>query len=385
VNMTEQENFTSYINNKLTNLKPENQKELPLTEISIAPIVELTMKDNSLDTATKGSEIKSQNFMECNEYDEEKSVGGSIDHELKKIAKKNKPEDCPHCTLKCKNLAKHIEKAHTVKEMKSKNTTSYQCELCGYATNRTTNYNMHYKMVHLKSRTVCELCGKEYSNINQHMRVVHKTLKSGMTVKHKCGQCGQEYYDIQQHMRRAHRHLVQPRDCTCHICGEKFTKYANMKRHQQRVHQGIKITCDICQKQVSNIDKHKKVHINKEKSLGKDLVRVINCPDLLLYSSQTNNDESTNKARVKTSLYSASSENLNSMRHFEIAEGDYIVTDSLDMDRRSENSSPMQTRDYLETNNFMLAKKVELANSLVQFTQLGQLLPADSLAVNKEQ
>ena len=385
MNMTEQETHNTYISNKLSSLKPETEKELPLTEISIAPIVELTVQNNLLDTAAKSSDIKSQNFMECNGYDEEKSMGGSVDHELTKITKKNKPEDCPHCTLKCKNLAKHIEKAHKVKEIKSKNTTSYQCELCGYATNRTTNYNMHYKMVHLKSRTVCELCGKEYSNINQHMRVVHKTLKSGMTVKHKCGQCGQEYYDIQQHMRRAHRHLVQPRDCTCHICGEKFTKYANMKRHQQRVHQGIKITCDICQKQVSNIDKHKKVHINKDKSLGKDLVRVVNCSDILLYSNQTTNDESMNKPRVKTHLYSSPSEDLTSMGHFEIAEGDYIVTDSLDIDRRSESCSPMQSSEYLESNNFPLAKKVELANSLVQFTQLGQLLPPDSLTVNKEQ
>merc|ERR1719357_53605 len=208
-------------------------------------------------------ESKSQNFMECDSYDTASDRVTPQSHSIVKVIKRSKTLSCPHCPMKCKNVEKHIEKVHIKKE-KIRKSTSYQCELCGYATNRTTNYNMHYKMVHLKSRTVCELCGKEYSNINQHMRVVHKTLKSGMTVKHKCGQCGQEYYDIQQHMRRAHRHLVQPRDCTCHICGEKFTKYANMKRHQQRVHQGIKITCDICQKQVSNIDKHKKVH-NKRK------------------------------------------------------------------------------------------------------------------------
>ena len=75
--------------------------------------------------------------------------------------------------------------------------TTYQCELCGYATTRGTNYTTHYKMVHLKLRTMCELCGKEYSNINQHMKVVHKSLKSGMTVKHKCQHCHLEYYGRQ--------------------------------------------------------------------------------------------------------------------------------------------------------------------------------------------
>merc|ERR1719431_2077087 len=93
-----------------------------------------------------------------------------------------------------------MDKVHKSKETKAKKTTSYQCELCGYATNRATNYNMHYKMVHLKSRTQCELCGKEYSN---------------------------------------------------------------MKRHQQRVHQGLRVTCNVCQKEVSNIDKHKRVHRNR--------------------------------------------------------------------------------------------------------------------------
>ncbi len=95
--------------------------------------------------------------------------------------------------------------------------------------------------VHLKDRTVCHLCGKEYSNINQvtdnkccggyfrcvplaqailqliccvkiylffspkHLRVVHKTLKSGMTKQEKCHLCHQDYYDLLQHQRRAHK------------------------------------------------------------------------------------------------------------------------------------------------------------------------------------
>ena len=57
---------------------------------------------------------------------------------------------------------------------------------------------------------------------------------------------------------------MEPRDCTCHECGEKFTKFGNMKRHQQRVHEGVKTTCSICQKRVSNIDKHRKVHKNRD-------------------------------------------------------------------------------------------------------------------------
>ncbi len=39
----------------------------------------------------------------------------------------------------------------------------------------------------------------------QHLRVVHKTLKSGMTKQEKCHLCHQDYYDLLQHHRRAHK------------------------------------------------------------------------------------------------------------------------------------------------------------------------------------
>ena len=153
------------------------------------------------------------------------------------------------------------------KEKKVRKRVSYQCGECDYSSNRSANYNTHYQMVHLKNRTVCQICGKPYSNINQHMRVVHKAPKSGKTEKSRCPHCPQEFYDLDQHLRRAHKDLVQPvivRDCTCNLCGETFTKYANMKRHQLRIHEGYKVTCTMCNKKVSNIDKHMNVHKKKD-------------------------------------------------------------------------------------------------------------------------
>ena len=45
-----------------------------------------------------------------------------------------------------------------------------------------------------------------------------------------------------------------------------------MKRHQQRVHEGIKTTCSICQKRVSNIDKHRKVHKNRDLDVDRNIL-----------------------------------------------------------------------------------------------------------------
>ena len=116
-----------------------------------------------------------------------------------------------------------LEPAPSSVKSKPKTKVCYKCNLCNYTTDRTTNFNMHYKMVHLKTRVMCHLCGKEYSNINQHLRIIHKVLKSGMTEKHRCEHCGQEFYDLEQHLRRAHSNLYVGRDCSCNICGENFS------------------------------------------------------------------------------------------------------------------------------------------------------------------
>ena len=141
---------------------------------------------------------------------------------------------------------------------------TYKCDLCNYSTNRSTNYHTHYKMVHLKSKTLCQLCGKEYSNINQHLRVIHKVLRSGVTQRRRCETCHQEFYDLAQHRRRAHGQVTE-RLARCEECGETFSKYANMIRHKKRIHEHKRIRCPDCGKEVSNIDKHRKIHQkNKE-------------------------------------------------------------------------------------------------------------------------
>jgi len=211
------------------------------------------------DTLAVNIEGDSQNVIECTGLDD------AVLEDMKRLAKKGRNNRmvlcrvCPGQKL-VRNLQKHMDKFHTSKPKKQKEMARYQCELCGYKTDRVTNYTIHVKTVHLKDRTVCHLCGKEYSNINQHIRVIHKMAKSGLKTKESCGLCGQEYYDIKQHLRRAHQIVEEQKDTTCNYCGEKFSKYSNMIRHIRRIHQGVKETCQICLKQVSNLKKHQKTH-----------------------------------------------------------------------------------------------------------------------------
>lgn len=137
------------------------------------------------------------------------------------------------------------------------------CDLCSYTTNRKSHLNEHYRIIHLKEKVICDLCGKEFANINQHMRVVHKVLRSGILTKKECQECHKEFYDLTKHMAKAHN-LKYVYDYDCNICNVKFKSKFILQRHMQRRH-GDKSECGECGKKVSNLDVHiKKVHRNKK-------------------------------------------------------------------------------------------------------------------------
>ena len=44
-----------------------------------------------------------------------------------------------------------------------------KCDFCSYTTNRKSHLNEHYRMIHLKVKVICDLCGKEFSSMhNSH-------------------------------------------------------------------------------------------------------------------------------------------------------------------------------------------------------------------------
>ena len=93
-------------------------------------------------------EDSSQNFIQHQHNpDEEERLHAQKNQQ--KI-KKNKMIKCSYCAKLVRNIEIHILKFHSEKKERLKKTTTHQCELCGYATNRLTNYDMHVKMVHLK-------------------------------------------------------------------------------------------------------------------------------------------------------------------------------------------------------------------------------------------
>ena len=134
-----------------------------------------------------------------------------------------------------------------------------KCDQCSYTSYRRSHLTEHRRYVHLKAKVVCDLCGKEYSNLNQHMRVVHKVLKSGLSSKTQCQECYKEFYDLTKHMAKAHG-LKYEYDYNCHLCLIKCSSKYALQRHMERKH-GHKSKCEECGKNVSNIEAHiKKMH-----------------------------------------------------------------------------------------------------------------------------
>ena len=67
-----------------------------------------------------------------------------------------------------------------------------KCDFCSYTTNRKSHLNEHYRMIHLKVKVICDLCGKEFSSelpfisnakrphSNSCYMIVRETVQEGM-------------------------------------------------------------------------------------------------------------------------------------------------------------------------------------------------------------
>ena len=113
--------------------------------------------------------------------------------------KEEKKERCPHCFREFTNLRHHVNQQHIQVNKFISNpynlifftTTCFQspityfyfqlknfkCGDCGYTCYLKTDLERHIMNVHDKFRSPCPSCGKKYSDLRQHIRVVHEGAK----------------------------------------------------------------------------------------------------------------------------------------------------------------------------------------------------------------
>ena len=173
---------------------------------------------------------------------------------------------------------------------KSKNNTKpySNCEFCEKSFKLKYQMQRHVKKVHEKAlETKCALCEKTFSDsscLQVHMNTFHSKMKnfkcdscdqrfvskgaliSHIQVRHektqasKCDTCDKEFTSklgLSHHLENVHSNLRYK----CYLCVKTFSMKSSLNKHFNLKHQNKdeKIKCDICDKTVSDIGKHKNI------------------------------------------------------------------------------------------------------------------------------
>ena len=113
--------------------------------------------------------------------------------------KEEKKDRCPHCFKEFTNLRHHVNQQHIQVNLSFRfgresltnmpllisppifyfQLKNFKCGDCGYTCYLKTDLERHIMNVHDKFRSPCPSCGKKYSDLRQHIRVVHEGAKVG--------------------------------------------------------------------------------------------------------------------------------------------------------------------------------------------------------------
>ena len=128
---------------------------------------------------------------------------------------------------------------------------NYKCGECGYTCYLKTDLERHIMNVHDKIRSPCPACGKKYSDLRQHIRVVHEGAKVTRLVSKaqsdlnvvflnsififqaECPHCKGRYTNLSQHINKVH---LKTKNVICEHCGSAFYHASHLKRHRESVH-----------------------------------------------------------------------------------------------------------------------------------------------------
>jgi len=187
-------------------------------------------------------------------------------------------QTCPYCHKEFASLDKHIKSKHTPNFV-AKEIKLFPCDDCSKTFSTKSALNIHKITAHAdaigySAKKYCSLCDKQFSNLQQHIEVVHNNIKN-----YKCQKCQKGFYDNRE-LRRHHIKYLKTGECeketpvgfckyTCNFpnCEYKSNKKGNMEMHEKSVHLNIKYSCPECDKQLSskaNLNSHVK-HVHDKK------------------------------------------------------------------------------------------------------------------------
>jgi len=160
---------------------------------------------------------------------------------------KNMP--CPQCNQECNDLTSHMRRFHNVEGI--------VCPHCANIFSKKCTLNRHIEQVHLNIQihkpATCPECNKVFSkkgHLDRHIKIIHQGIK--------------DYSD------------------PCPYCGKVFTTRASLEPHIAMVHEGVRKKCSICNKVLSDLNKHMRtVHgtYRRKAKIPKELIGEMDNPD----------------------------------------------------------------------------------------------------------
>jgi len=156
---------------------------------------------------------------------------------------------CPQCGQQATDLTAHMRRQHNVEGI--------VCPHCANIFSKKCTLNRHIEQVHLNIQihkpATCPQCNKIFSkkgHLDRHIKIIHKGIK--------------DFSD------------------PCPYCGKVFTTRASLEPHIAMVHEGVRKKCEICNKVLSDLNKHMRtVHgtYRRRAKIPKELIGEIGNPD----------------------------------------------------------------------------------------------------------
>ena len=123
-------------------------------------------------------------------------------------------------------------------------TSGYSCKLCSQHFATKSDLSLHRKTHKANIKRECEICKKPYSNLEQHVKIVHRKIKN-----FECVNCRKRFYDNRE-LRNHHLKSLQTGQCQtistdqggkrfpCDQCEYKSKTKTNLTLHIESIHLG---------------------------------------------------------------------------------------------------------------------------------------------------
>lgn len=147
------------------------------------------------------------------------------------------------------------------------------CSLCNSTFKSKRNLRKHMKRVHQglrKKPELCDVCGKEYVCLTDHIKSIHYNIKKPVRCDILCDVCGKKFKGKASLHHHMYSHLPAP-SCRCEKCGKMLKTPASLRMHKKTVHDRVprKIVlqktipcseCNVLFTCMAKLNKHMRLH-----------------------------------------------------------------------------------------------------------------------------